>query len=287
VTEVDQNLPVDATHTTGSNAAGTVIGNDIGKRSEGPIPPQSGSQLLPSDWHDGTMPGTAASLLISHMGYDNSFRSNPLRLTKAIRLSVGVAAACLVNAPALSVPFNPVAASSTATSSVVNQVLNGPSAIFGTLSSNGRVWLVNPAGILVGPSGRVDIAGYVASTPQVINTDFLLARHRLINDGTFKNIVNQSQYMTPVGGSVYLNRNQGTTPTPGSAAVRVSLIDSTAPGVKVDIVVAAGGSNNLGNVTAEAVRSGIASVIVRSIGTVNASNVVTKGGRVFLRVGRE
>ena len=51
----------------------------------------------------------------------------------------------------------------TASSAVLNRVLGAdPSQIYGTLSSNGKVWLINPAGILVGASGRVDTAGLVA-----------------------------------------------------------------------------------------------------------------------------
>ena len=39
----------------------------------------------------------------------------------------------------------------TASSAVLNRVLGAdPSQIYGTLSSNGKVWLINPAGILVG-----------------------------------------------------------------------------------------------------------------------------------------
>src|SRR5471030_2385498 len=52
-----------------------------------------------------------------------------------------------------------------ASSSVLNRVLaNDPSVILGTLSSNGRVWLINPAGIMVGQGARIDVAGFVAST---------------------------------------------------------------------------------------------------------------------------
>jgi filamentous hemagglutinin family protein len=54
-----------------------------------------------------------------------------------------------------------------------------PTAIYGTLSSNGRVWLVNPAGIMVGPGGKVDVAAFVASTLNISNADFLAGRNRL------------------------------------------------------------------------------------------------------------
>ncbi|TAK79143.1 MAG: filamentous hemagglutinin N-terminal domain-containing protein, partial [Gammaproteobacteria bacterium] len=39
---------------------------------------------------------------------------------------------------------------------------NGASAIFGSITSNGRVWLINPAGIWFGPGSYVNVAGLVA-----------------------------------------------------------------------------------------------------------------------------
>jgi filamentous hemagglutinin family protein len=51
------------------------------------------------------------------------------------------------------------------TSTTLNFVAAGnPSAIYGTLASNGRLFLVNPSGILVGASGRIDTAGFLGST---------------------------------------------------------------------------------------------------------------------------
>src|SRR3989338_7842868 len=62
-------------------------------------------------------------------------------------------------------------------SSVLNRVIaNDPSVLLGTLSSNGKVWLVNPAGIMVGQGARIDVAGFVASTLNVRNEDFLAGR---------------------------------------------------------------------------------------------------------------
>ena len=50
-------------------------------------------------------------------------------------------------------------------SSTLNFVAAGnPSAIYGTLSSNGHLFLINPSGILVGSTGRIDTAGFVGST---------------------------------------------------------------------------------------------------------------------------
>jgi filamentous hemagglutinin family protein len=189
-------------------------------------------------------------------------------------------------------------AQTSASSSVLNRVLagGGLSAIYGTLSSNGRVWLVNPAGIMVGPGGQVNVAGFVASTLNISNADFLAGRHLFINDGTAKDVVNQGTITTPAGGSVYLIgsnvSNEGIITTPQgetilAAGTTVSLIDSATPGVKVDITGAAGNATNLGTITAEAGRIGIAGVIVRNSGTLNASSVVSDGGRIFLKASQD
>ena len=52
-----------------------------------------------------------------------------------------------------------------ASSAVLNRVMSGnASAILGTLSSNGRVFLINPSGITIGAGARIDVAGFAAST---------------------------------------------------------------------------------------------------------------------------
>ena len=68
-------------------------------------------------------------------------------------------------------------AQQTAASAVLNRVVGqDPSAILGTLNSNGRVFLLNPNGIVFGAGSRVDVAGLVASTLNLSNQDFLAGR---------------------------------------------------------------------------------------------------------------
>ncbi|MCX7892378.1 MAG: filamentous hemagglutinin N-terminal domain-containing protein, partial [Burkholderiales bacterium] len=51
-----------------------------------------------------------------------------------------------------------------ATSAVLNRVTGAESsAILGQLLSNGRVFLVNPNGVMIGAGARIDVAGFVAS----------------------------------------------------------------------------------------------------------------------------
>lgn len=184
-----------------------------------------------------------------------------------------------------------------ASSSVLNRVLtNNPSSIYGNLSSNGQVWLVNTAGILVGPGGVIDTAGFVASTLNVRAEDFLAGRLNFQATPGAGNVVNQGAITSPTGGSVYLVgtnvSNEGIITTPQgetilAAGQTVSLIDTATPGVKVEITGAANNATNLGSIVAAAGRIGIAGAIVKNSGTLDASSVVSEGGRIFLRASQD
>ncbi len=150
---------------------------------------------------------------------------------------------------------------------------------------------------MVGPGGRVDTAGFVAvdAVHYAMRTSWPGAICSSMSGGA-GNVVNQGEIRTPAGGSVYLIgsnvSNEGIITTPQgetilAAGATVSLIDSATPGVKVDITGAAGKATNLGSITAEAGRIGIAGVIVRNSGTLNASSVVSDGGRIFLKASQD
>ena len=59
-------------------------------------------------------------------------------------------------------------------SSALNRVLSvGASNIFGQLTSNGNVFLINPNGILFGPSSSVDVGSLIAGTANISDSNFL------------------------------------------------------------------------------------------------------------------
>ncbi|MBS0603790.1 MAG: filamentous hemagglutinin N-terminal domain-containing protein, partial [Verrucomicrobia bacterium] len=59
-------------------------------------------------------------------------------------------------------------------STVLNRIRGGePSKILGTLSANGRVFLVNPSGIYFGPNSSVNTGSFLASTLNIRDDDFL------------------------------------------------------------------------------------------------------------------
>lgn len=190
-----------------------------------------------------------------------------------------------------------------ASSAVLNQVVgvNGireMSQIHGTLSSNGKVWLINPAGILVGASGVIDTAGFIASTLNMRAEDFLAGRLNFQATPGAGDVVNRGTITTPTGGSVYLvgtnvtNEAGAVITTPGgetvlAAGATVDLFDTSTPGVKVEITGTANNATNLGSIVAEAGRIGIAGTIVRNAGTLDASSVVNEGGRIFLKASQD
>ncbi|MCJ0763421.1 beta strand repeat-containing protein [Variovorax terrae] len=168
-----------------------------------------------------------------------------------------------------------------------------PSQIQGQLQANGAVWLVNPAGILVGPNARIDVGQFVATTLKVNDGDFLAGR-LTFGDGSAATgaVRNLGDIRAASGGSVYLVgadvENAGTITAPGgsvalAAGKTVQIMDTATPGVSVQVTGGSGTAANLGRITAEAGRIGLAGALVRNEGTLDASSLVREGGRIFLR----
>jgi filamentous hemagglutinin family protein len=56
-------------------------------------------------------------------------------------------------------------------SCILNRVLQEPSKIFGSLESNGQVFLLNPNGIIFGENAKVQVNGFLASTSDLEDAD--------------------------------------------------------------------------------------------------------------------
>src|SRR5579871_2974616 len=77
------------------------------------------------------------------------------------------------------------------TSATLNRVLGGQTSfINGTLSANGQVFLLNGNGIVVGPSGLINTAGFTASTRDITDTDFMSGHLHFVgsSDGGVRNL---------------------------------------------------------------------------------------------------
>ena len=91
-----------------------------------------------------------------------------------------------------------------AQSAVLNRVIGeNPSQIFGQLLWNGRVFLVNPNGVVFGPNSVVDVAALIASTLQMSDADFMAGRYHFEGDDA-GGIDNRGYIRAGPGGEVVL-----------------------------------------------------------------------------------
>src|SRR6266700_2745515 len=91
----------------------------------------------------------------------------------------------------------------------------GPSVIDGTLTANGRVFVINRDGILIGPNGVINTAGFLATTHDIKNADFMAGRMNFNIPGRpDASIVNEGRITATTGGFAALVapglRNSGT-----------------------------------------------------------------------------
>ncbi|HEY0846901.1 MAG TPA: filamentous hemagglutinin N-terminal domain-containing protein [Noviherbaspirillum sp.] len=185
-----------------------------------------------------------------------------------------------------------------ANSAVLNRITGqDPSQILGALQSNGRVFLINPNGILFGQGAQVDVNGFVASTLNISNEDFLNGRMFFNAGDRAGNIQNQGAITTPGGGKVYLIapnvENSGIITSPRgevllAAGRSVQLVDSMNPDLHVVISAPENEALNLGQVIAQGGKTGIYGALVRQRGIVNANSaVVGENGKVVLKASRD
>jgi filamentous hemagglutinin family protein len=181
-----------------------------------------------------------------------------------------------------------------AQSSVLNRVTGpNPSQIFGSLQSNGQVYLINPNGILFGAGAQVDVAGLIASTMNITNADFLLNRLNFNGANGTASVLNQGTITTPFGGSVYLIgnnvTNEGVITTPQGNVVlaagnSVSMVNTVTPHVSVTLSAPNGGQAvNLGQVSAQGGSINIYGALVKQQGLVSADSAsLNAQGQVVL-----
>jgi len=79
-----------------------------------------------------------------------------------------------------------------ATSVALNRVVGSDaSSIYGALNANGRVYLINPNGILFAPGAQVNTGGLVASTLNISDSDFMNGNYVFEKNGNAGSVINQ------------------------------------------------------------------------------------------------
>jgi len=181
-----------------------------------------------------------------------------------------------------------------ASSAVLNRITGqDPSVILGALQSNGRVFLLNPNGILFGQGSRIDVNGLVASTLNLSNSDFLSGNYHFTAGSSAGPIQNQGTITTPGGGQVYLIaadiENTGIINAPQgnillAAGHNVQLVDSSDPEIAVVVSAPADKAVNLGQILVAGGSVGIYAGLIRQSGIVNAdSAVVGENGQITFK----
>ncbi|WP_315128709.1 GLUG motif-containing protein [Comamonas antarctica] len=178
------------------------------------------------------------------------------------------------------------------------------SAIQGTLQANGRVFLVNPNGVLFGAGANVSVGGLVASTLKLSDQDFLAGRYQFSGPGSSvpgASVVNQGWISASDGGAVVLLggsvSNQGTIAARlGSVALAAGnqvLLDFAGDGL-LDVQVQQSAVNALvenrqliqadgGSVlmTAKATDA-LLQTVVNNTGAVQARTIDNRSGKIVL-----
>ncbi|HRW58682.1 MAG TPA: filamentous hemagglutinin N-terminal domain-containing protein, partial [Chlamydiales bacterium] len=125
---------------------------------------------------------------------------------------------------------------------VLNKVTGDiPSDISGLLSSNGFVYLVNPAGIIVSEKGVIDTQGFLASTLDISYEDFLNQNFYFESDEKSQ-VVNLGTIQTNSGNAIligYQVKNQGLITTEGNCLIgagkKISLIPDQDQMIQIQI----------------------------------------------------
>ena len=182
----------------------------------------------------------------------------------------------------------------------LNRVLGSDgTTILGNLSANGKVFIVNPNGVLFGQGASVNTAGLVASTLDINNADFMAGNYKFTGNGSGR-VLNQGSISAPGGyvallgahvsnegtinarlGSVALAAGRAITlDVAGDGLLNVT-VDQGAVGALVQnggLIQADGGSVVM---TAQAAGD-LLKTVVNNTGIIEAHTIDTRGGSIKL-----
>ncbi|MEG2032175.1 MAG: filamentous hemagglutinin N-terminal domain-containing protein, partial [Janthinobacterium sp.] len=179
-------------------------------------------------------------------------------------------------------------------SAVLNRITGqDPSKILGSLESNGKVFLINPNGIVFGHGAKVDVNGLVASSLGMSNEDFLAGKHQFTAGSVAGGVSNAGVINAGKGGQVLLIapnvENTGIITAPNGEVIlaagrSVQLADPGNPQLRVLVSAPSDQALNLGQIIAQGGSIGMAGALVGQRGVLNANSaVVGENGRIVLK----
>ncbi|MYM41770.1 YDG domain-containing protein [Duganella qianjiadongensis] len=181
-----------------------------------------------------------------------------------------------------------------ADSRVLNRITGqDPSVILGAIQSNGKVFLINPNGVLFGAGAQVDVNGLVASSLALSNSDFLAGKNNFSGSPDAGKVSNAGTIRTPAGGQVFLIapsvENRGIISTENGEVVlaaghSVQLFEAADPNLQVVVSAASDQALNLGQIVAQGGRIGVYGALVNQRGRISADSAVRgANGKIMLK----
>ncbi len=183
---------------------------------------------------------------------------------------------------------------SAASLSINRVVTNTPSQLFGTLSSNGKIVLVNQSGIAVGAGAVVDTAGFTASAVGMSALDAIAGRLRFAGSelgnhtGALRvdgNIIARGGDVVLIAPSIDLAKTAVVESQGGSVALAagqsVEITGRGLEGITLHVQAPSDQAINLGSLKGDAV--GIFAGTLRHSGMIQAVTADRVGGNVVLR----
>jgi len=177
-------------------------------------------------------------------------------------------------------------------SAVLNRVISGnASTILGKLQSNGQVFLINPNGLVIGQGAVINTAGFIGSTLNMTDQDFLNGRLHFQGDNA-GNIDNQGFIRAGDGGDILLIapniENSGVIQVDGGnillaagEAITISSLDDA--NISFEVQSADNAVTNLGQIIADNGAANLFAGTLTHTGSISA-NGITKDAAGNIRL---
>lgn len=190
-----------------------------------------------------------------------------------------------------------------ASAAVLNRVIGGdPSSILGSIKANGRVFIVNPQGIVFGEGAQIDVGALVATTLDIKDEDFT-SGHFVMSGNSTASVVNNGRITTSDKGFVVLAGDSvtnggvitaklGTVVLAAGSAVTIDADSTGLIGFKVDQAALSelAGVTNLGEIAAQEgtvimtakTAGALSRTVVNNQGMISARGIDHQGGDIYL-----
>ncbi|MFA6501883.1 MAG: filamentous hemagglutinin N-terminal domain-containing protein, partial [Parachlamydiales bacterium] len=177
-------------------------------------------------------------------------------------------------------------------SKILNRVTgNDISKIYGRLEGNGKIYLINQKGILIGPDGKINTNGFIASTLDLENSEFLNnkdlnfssdLRSSIKNLGTIDGLNGEVILIAPIIENLGEIRSKNNNVSMLASANVLLKEDGADALVKSDSLIDNKGSIEAVQVKLNASNGNIYSLAINQEGIIKAQGIQEKEGKVFL-----